>query len=151
LVVISIICLLVGLLLPAVQRTREAANRISCANNLKQIVLAFQQYHDTYRHLPAVSNCNAGAPWTVAIMPYIEQNNLYQSWDLSKNYYQQSDATRQAAVPIYFCPTRRLPSTPPLVSKFGDTPSDGSQGSTVFPGALADYAVNMGANGPVYT
>lgn len=80
LVVIAIIGVLVGLLLPAVQAAREAARRMSCSNNLKQLGLAFQNHHDTQKGLPA-SDYNAGGDWgtwQVGILPFIEQNNLYR-------------------------------------------------------------------------
>jgi len=86
LVVIAIIAVLIGLLLPAVQKVREAANRTSCVNNLKQIGLAWHNYETSQRLLP-------GSNWPNQIMPYIEQNH----YDF------------QAKIKLYVCPSRRSP------------------------------------------
>src|SRR5947199_885078 len=94
LVVIAIIAVLIGLLLPAVQRVREAANRTSCFNNLKQIGLAMHYHHDVHGRLPAFSRGGEYATWAVMLLPFLEQDNLFKQWDLSRPYYQQSDAAR---------------------------------------------------------
>jgi prepilin-type N-terminal cleavage/methylation domain-containing protein len=148
LVVMAIISILVGLLLPAVQRVRESANRISCANNLHQIGLAFHQYHLDYNTLPPVRANRQGATWAVLILPYMEQDNLYRQWDLPRTYYEQTTVARLSTVPNYFCPSRRTHSTTPVGSIIGDSPSDGPDGAPNIPGALGDYAVNMGTNEP---
>src|SRR6266576_2726124 len=88
LVVISIIALLMGLLLPAVQRVREAANRVACANNLKQIGLAMHHYHLVHDVLPSFSKDGDDATtWCVLLLPFLEQGNLHRQWDMSKSYY----------------------------------------------------------------
>lgn len=83
LVVIAIIGILVGLLLPAVQAAREAARRMQCSNNLKQLGLAMHNYHDTNNRLPsAVADCCWGT-WVIPVMSFIELDNvarLYQNW-----------------------------------------------------------------------
>ena len=144
LVVLAIISLLVGLLLPAVQKAREAANRISCANNLKQIGLALHHYHLTYDRLPPSRLGDQQATWAVLLMPFMEQDNIFRQWNLTLRYYDQTDVARQSPVRNYFCPTRRTASTSPTVSISGDVPSQGQPSGQLIPGALGDYAVCNG-------
>ena len=79
LVVIAIIGILTGLLLPAVQASREAARRIECANNLKQLGLAVEMYHHTHRQLAMGCNSARGAAWSGYVLPYMEQNKLFDT------------------------------------------------------------------------
>ncbi|QEL16009.1 DUF1559 domain-containing protein [Limnoglobus roseus] len=148
LVVIAIISTLIGLLLPAVQKAREAAARISCANNLKQLGLAMQNYESTLGQLPPSRIRVGGATWQVLLLPQIEQDNLYRQWNIGLSYYQQNTTARMTGVRNFFCPSRRTASTSQSGSIAGDIPSDTSWGSSTHtPGALGDYAAVIDPNG----
>src|SRR6516164_3027536 len=92
LVVIAIIAVLIGLLLAAVQQVREAANRIQCTNNLKQMCLAVHHLHDTYRALPPTEGALPGGdlqsygPLMFWMLPYVEQANLYNEAQVNGIY-----------------------------------------------------------------
>jgi prepilin-type N-terminal cleavage/methylation domain-containing protein/prepilin-type processing-associated H-X9-DG protein len=104
LVVIAIIAVLIGLLLPAVQKVREAAARMQCANNLKQIGLALHAYHDSYKALPPSHNATDG--WPAMMLPYIEQGNLYNTYKLGIGFDQGTNQTAiLGQVPIFGCPS----------------------------------------------
>jgi prepilin-type N-terminal cleavage/methylation domain-containing protein/prepilin-type processing-associated H-X9-DG protein len=167
LVVIAIIGVLIALLLPAVQKVREAANRAKCLNNLKQIGLAMHNYHDAYEVLPYARS--GGRPqdnsWAVLILPYIEQGPLYALYatpipngsggtyamnsdsglnDLNRSQFEATGALN-AQVPIFFCPSRRSPG-PDGMSMNGGANYDNEQGACGDYGAvLGDDNYNTGA------
>jgi len=133
LVVITIIGMLIALLLPAVQAARESARRAQCGNNLKQIGLALQNYHSTVGSLPP-GNINSAAGlcpgnpeptaayssqfgnWAIAILPYLEQGNLFDRYDFrSLNESPENQAVREMVVSTYACPSdldTRTPAVP---------------------------------------
>jgi len=139
LVVIAIIAILIGLLLPAVQKVREAAARSTCQNNLKQIGLGMHSIHDALGNLPN-SRRDASYTWMTELLPYVEQNALYNQWKLGTSparFDMQVAAAREARVPIFFCPSRRTASSSRIITETMDSGPDTT-------GSPGDYAVCLG-------
>jgi prepilin-type N-terminal cleavage/methylation domain-containing protein/prepilin-type processing-associated H-X9-DG protein len=152
LVVIAIIAVLIGLLLPAVQKVRAAANRTQCANNLKQIGLAFHVHHDGLKFFPTAGTHWSTPPtyvngtpavggrqdasWAFQILPYLEADNVWRGGGATTDDGRQRVAVG-TALPIFFCPSRRAPMTVTYVDNYlsqaGDDPVTH---------ALCDYASN---------
>jgi prepilin-type N-terminal cleavage/methylation domain-containing protein/prepilin-type processing-associated H-X9-DG protein len=144
LVVLAIIALLIGLLLPAVQKVREAAARIQCANNLKQIGLAFHNHHDQFSAFPSGGwdwstppNYANGAPlvgaqqragWGFQVLPFIEGDNAWKS-----------SPVVAIATPnkLFFCPSRRAPQTVTYPDEYSPPLTGGA-----LTHALCDYAAS---------
>ena len=145
LVVIAIIGVLIGLLLPAVQKVREAANRMSCSNNLKQIGLACHNFHDTMGFFPTAGasdgkpfsggpwpNSGEGTNWLVHILPFMEQGNIYNKltfrgdsgWTDNPSQPQSSAVNNVTLVAGTVIKSYRCPSDPraPLLSNGSNVP-----------------------------
>jgi len=167
LVVIAIIAVLIGLLLPAIQKVREAANRMKCSNNLKQIGLAAHNFHGTNGILPTSGanagcsqTCNrtvnsSGAPegwknqawgWAYQILPFLEQDALYRE--------QTQSVVRRTPVFTYSCPSKRAPTVwgpPPGIYFKGDYVGNGGISGQGMNGPLSFVSNTYPGSGPTVT
>jgi prepilin-type N-terminal cleavage/methylation domain-containing protein/prepilin-type processing-associated H-X9-DG protein len=162
LVVIAIIGLLMALLLPAIQRVREASNRMRCGNNLKQIGIALHNYHNDYDKLPpggiqdvppyGTNPTGWGSSWIVFLLPYVEQQTLYQrflfnggsGWATANNYQQSNQMT----MPLFRCPSTPLPewtTVAPTSGRWHWTTYVGIAGAV--PSLIPNYNDNRWAQG----
>ena len=152
LVVMGIIAVLTGLLLPAVQKVREAANRLGCENNLKQIGLAFHQHHDTWHCFPSGGwywytqpSYSGGTPnigaeqtasWAFQILPYLEAGDLWRGGSATTDTDRALVAIG-TPIALYFCPSRR----PPQTVTYGDDYIPHLTGGSITH-ALCDYGAS---------
>jgi prepilin-type N-terminal cleavage/methylation domain-containing protein len=155
LVVIAIIAVLIGLLLSAVQKVREAANRMKCGNNLRQLGLAAHQYHDLNQHLPPgigyypTANNGVFGTYFFHLLPYLEQDNLYRSAlgpvpfpppvGPTLVYYPGNNMVYSQPVPIFLCPSD------PSVGPDGDVTINGVSfgASSYAPNAMVVYWLSV--------
>jgi prepilin-type N-terminal cleavage/methylation domain-containing protein/prepilin-type processing-associated H-X9-DG protein len=173
LVVIAIIGILIALLLPAVQKIREAAARIQCANNLHQLGLAAHNFHDANQHFPSGVNL-PGGPWSVgpggkgtappapvpgkfislfeALLPYVEQGNLYNQFDFTKNQYANTATPASPGnqiVKTYLCPSDAAPQQVTYVSG-GFTNYFAANSYVGNPGIIGFFQTDMTQDGMFY-
>ena len=111
LVVIAIIGILIAMLLPAVQKIREAASRTQCANNLKQIGLALHNFHDARKFFPPASTTKPkNHSWIPFVLPYLEQANLTRQYNFTRNWWAKSNSRAvRSQLGIFQCPTTPQP------------------------------------------
>ena len=159
LVVIAIIGVLVALLLPAVGAARGAARRAECQNHLRQIGLGLVQYENALKVFPPARLelrpdgdpntfcCGLEPSWIVRVLPYIEEAQLYDRWDVGEAYKSHSEDTRNATINVFFCPDRPRTTKAVGPSKIytGDPLPCGCPGyRNQVGGALGDYGANHG-------
>ena len=105
LVVIAIIAMLIGLLLPAIQKVREAASRMRCQNNLKQCAIGLHDYHDVHNKFPGATE-QSPTRYTslfVELLPFVEQDPLYKQWDFATPLTNASSGRVAVVIKTYIC------------------------------------------------
>jgi prepilin-type processing-associated H-X9-DG protein/prepilin-type N-terminal cleavage/methylation domain-containing protein len=151
LVVIAIIALLMALLLPAVQKVRAAADKMSCQNNLKQIGIALHHFHNDYNTFPASGWTMAGpgnpagkyVGWRALITPYIEQDNIRARYDTNFHWWEQPNlGLTPIVIKIYWCPS--TPDRLQVTSAVAKPPRPAM--TFAIPPAGTDYEAIMGVN-----
>ncbi|WP_435018162.1 DUF1559 domain-containing protein [Tundrisphaera sp. TA3] len=144
LVVIAIIAVLIALLLPAVQAAREAARRMQCSNNLKQLSLGIHNFHTANDALPTSESKPATRYWEAQILPYLEQQSLFNAYNSSINHSAIGNSTAvQTYMNAMLCPS--TPAGPRLTPLFPSSPA-GAWGA-----AVADYAASTGFYSMMWT
>jgi prepilin-type N-terminal cleavage/methylation domain-containing protein len=149
LVVIAIIGILVALLLPAIQAAREAARRIECLNNLRQIGIAIHNYHDSKKELPPSRIDDRYLTWAAVILPYMEETALGDLVEVTETFQNHPVEFRETSIPTYHCPSRERdqPLSIPANVPIPNLPVMGgavAEGVSSPPGARGDYAVVTG-------
>ncbi|WP_337177634.1 DUF1559 domain-containing protein [Paludisphaera sp.] len=140
LVVIAIIAVLIALLLPAVQAAREAARRIQCVNNLKQLALGMHNVHSAMNSFPMNETRPVTRYWGAQTIPYIEQVNLFNMYNVNVGYNLPENSTAiQFPLAVFLCPS--TPDSPRMNPAFTARPGPGMPR---WPAAAADYAASTG-------
>jgi prepilin-type N-terminal cleavage/methylation domain-containing protein len=152
LVVIAIIAILLGLLLPAVQKVREAAQRLTCQNNLKQLALACHNYENANEGLPAIGAATTDPAWVLQLLPFVEQGALYSQYNFSLPWFDRSNANvRVQRLPVLECPAN--PTQQRIFTAtnapFATLDPNGTPDVT-YSAASTDYFAFMGANVACY-
>jgi prepilin-type N-terminal cleavage/methylation domain-containing protein/prepilin-type processing-associated H-X9-DG protein len=152
LVVLGIIAVLLALLLPAVQRVREAAHRMECTNHLKQLGIALHHYHDSHGCLPPgtlsseANVTNAETTGFTFLLPHLEQGNIHQLYHFDKPWFDPANAQAVGVeVKVFFCPSNRSSGKMDLAAL-------AKEWNTFLPPrvAMTDYAFCRGANGALH-